>query len=197
LAGTPLKGALPGVVDRAAIQLIEEPTVTAVLIRGAFREATTASRDALTGLPDRGQLERQLNWLWGQSRLSAKPCLAALFLDLNDFKRINDQWGHQVGDEALRQVAQRLQTALRADDFLARYGGDEFVALLTGWKRPDDLQLVVRRLHESLQSPLQLNCGSIAVSASIGVAVLSDQHTTPEALLHAADLEMYAAKSSG
>lgn len=119
-----------------------------------------------------------------------------MFVDLNDFKHINDRWGHQMGDEALRQVARRLQGATRADDFLARFGGDEFVLLLTGWQRPEDLQPVVDRLHDALKAPLQLGDHCVGVSASIGLAFSTDDHASPEALLHAADRAMYASKQT-
>lgn len=152
--------------------------------------------DQLTGLADRGQFERYFASLWTQSQSSTGQPLALLFIDLNGFKQINDASGHLQGDQALRQVAHRLQAALRADDFLARFGGDEFVVLLTPWQRPEDVSAVVERMHDALRPPLQLGDQNVAISASIGIAYSTDGHDSPDALLHAADRAMYAAKKS-
>lgn len=201
LRGTPLASVFPDwnewPLDRTSgenVRLIGEPTATAILVRTTGVGPTAESLDPLTGLVDRRQLEQRLHWLWAQSQPPLARHLAAMFIDLNEFKRINDDWGHQIGDEALRQVARRLQSALRVDDLLARYGGDEFVVLLTDWRQPDDLQPLIQRLHDSLTAPLELGDHQVVVSASIGLAYSTDGHASPQALLHAADRAMYASK---
>ena len=176
------------------VRLIESPAVTAVLVLRPSNRLPNEFCDPLTGLADRGQLAQRLQGLWAQSRPPFRRSLAATFVDLNNFKRINDRWGHQIGDEALRQVARRLQGATRVDDFLARYGGDEFVLLLTDWQQPNDVQPVVDRLHDALKAPFKLGEYSVGISASIGVAYSTDDYASPQALLHAADRAMYAAK---
>ncbi|MEX2170191.1 MAG: GGDEF domain-containing protein [Pirellulales bacterium] len=184
----------PGSTDDGDMRLIESPAVTAVLVLRPSNRLPTEFCDPLTGLADRGQLVQRLQGLWAQSRPPFRRSLAAMFVDLNNFKHINDRWGHQIGDEALRQVARRLQGATRVDDFLARYGGDEFVLLLTGWQRPNEVQPVVDRLHDALKAPFKLGEYSVGISASIGVAYSTDDYASPQALLHAADRAMYASK---
>jgi two-component system CheB/CheR fusion protein len=198
LRGKPLDKVLPrwNCADGPDVQLIELPTVVAVVVRPRHAEMVIGTHDAITQLPDRGRFEQQLQLLWSQSRPPQRRPLAVLFLDLDNFKLINDRWGHQVGDEALRQVAHRLRAALRTDDFLARYGGDEFVALLAGWHRPEDLRPVVQRLHTALSSPLRLSDQSVLVTASIGIAYSTDDHGSADMLLRAADRAMYASKNA-
>jgi diguanylate cyclase (GGDEF)-like protein len=156
-----------------------------------------ALHDALTGLPNRLlALDRAGQMLARAAR--AKRPMAALFIDLDGFKYVNDTFGHAAGDELLRAVAARLKTLLRDGDTAARFGGDEFVVLL----EPGDLdagpELVAERMLELLRRPYEIrrtHGRRLSLTASIGIA-LADEGTA-EQVLHAADLALYRAKSGG
>ncbi|MEN1678537.1 MAG: GGDEF domain-containing protein [Planctomycetota bacterium] len=149
----------------------------------------TDRRDPLTGLPDRNWLLKELT-----RRLShdAEP-FALLFVDLDGFKSVNDRLGHLAGDEALREVARRLQHALREGDTVSRFGGDEFIVLVGGVVHADAIPPLIARLRESVAAPFSA-MGETRLSISVGAALSSEGHPTPEALLHAADGRMYANK---
>jgi len=119
-----------------------------------------------------------------------------LFIDLDDFKIVNDTLGHAVGDELLKVVAERISGALRADDTAARLGGDEFAVLLEGVGDTEDAQMVASRITEALRLPLTLAGQDVRVGASIGIAPATDD-TTSDELLRNADLAMYMAKAQG
>ena len=153
-----------------------------------------ATHDPLTGLPNRGLISEQLERLADRRRGSA---LALVFVDLDDFKTVNDTLGHSAGDELLCQVTARLSASVRDSDIIGRLGGDEFVVLVeeaTGSQAPE---LVAERLLEAFREPFILAEGSasLRVSASIGIA--SSDWSAPATLLRDADLAMYRAKALG
>jgi diguanylate cyclase (GGDEF)-like protein len=152
-----------------------------------------AVHDALTGLPNRvALLESLTKTLSGRGRDST----AVLFIDLDNFKDANDAFGHQVGDDLLIAVAQRLQRQLRLGDTLARLGGDEFAILLTDLSRPEDARGTADRLLAALDEPVAIGAVALSCLASIGVAhAYAD--TTASDLLRNADLAMYEAKREG
>ena len=152
-----------------------------------------ATRDPLTGLPNRALLADRLDKAVAHSQRSQSP-LAVLFIDLDDFKDINDGSGHLLGDKVLMEVARRLGSTLRDADTVARFGGDEFVVLLpdTGAVTADD---VAHRLLAAVREPMQVDGHRLHVSASIGVAV--SPPVEPGALLRSADAAVYYAKSCG
>ena len=158
-----------------------------------------AGHDGLTGLGNRQTLIEQLDEALARAKRESRA-LAVLFVDLDGFKGINDTHGHAVGDDVLVQATQRLRGALRADDLLARTGGDEFVAVLADLD-PADAERVGVRVAEEAVAALQRSGreGDVQVplSASVGVAVFPDGGHTGEQLLHAADAAMYDAKASG
>jgi diguanylate cyclase (GGDEF)-like protein len=156
------------------------------------RATSQESRDPLTGLADRGALETRLQMLerrWGQG-----PGVALLFIDLDDFKQINDSHGHLVGDKVLATVAGRLTGAVREIDFMARFGGDEFVALVEGIESPEKLAPVVERLRIATQEPIETPSGPVSLSASFGVALSNEGLASPQAMLEMADKRMYNEK---
>jgi diguanylate cyclase (GGDEF)-like protein/PAS domain S-box-containing protein len=154
-----------------------------------------AFHDSLTGLPNRTLLlERTERALLRGRRESTLTCL--LFIDLDDFKIVNDTLGHIVGDRLLAAVGERLSRTLRRTDTAARLGGDEFAVLMEGAKQPVDAELLAAQVIQSLGRPFRLSDDSVNVSASVGVATAWDS-ADPEELLALADLALYAAKAAG
>ncbi|WP_255417421.1 sensor domain-containing diguanylate cyclase [Lysobacter sp. TY2-98] len=152
-----------------------------------------ARHDPLTGLPNRYHLQRELR-LALERAAETGTGLAVLYIDLDGFKAANDRAGHAAGDLVLRDVAQRLQQALRQGDLLARVGGDEFVAMLPGCRDSVAAGLVADTLRARLQTPFELTEGQIDLDASIGIACFPGNGATVEALLASADSAMYAIK---
>jgi diguanylate cyclase (GGDEF)-like protein len=152
--------------------------------------ATQANRDALTGLANRAAFGAALD----AAMAAPDRPVALLFLDLDDFKLVNDGLGHTAGDELLCQVAARLRSGVRADDLCARLGGDEFAVLL-GDDR--DAVAVAQRLVELVAAPVPLRGRLAHVGASVGLAYAADGETSGEQLVHRADVAMYAAKAKG
>ncbi|MEU4464770.1 EAL domain-containing protein [Streptomyces sp. NPDC024017] len=154
-----------------------------------------AFHDSLTGLPNRTLLlERTERALLRGRRESTVTCL--LFVDLDDFKTVNDTLGHSVGDHLLRAVAERLAAVLRRTDTAARLGGDEFAVLMEDAKEPLDGELLAAQLIQTLSRPFQLAGASVRVSASVGIATARDS-TDAQELLALADVALYAAKAAG
>ncbi len=154
-----------------------------------------AFHDSLTGLPNRTLLlERTERALLRSRRESTITCL--LFIDLDDFKIVNDTLGHSVGDRLLCAVGQRLSWTLRRTDTAARLGGDEFAVLMEDAKQPLDAELLAAQVIQALNRPFQLADESVSISASVGVATARDSPNAEE-LLALADLALYAAKASG
>jgi diguanylate cyclase (GGDEF)-like protein len=158
--------------------------------------AFLATHDPLTGLPNRALILDRTEQILARSRRSQKPA-AALFLDLDNFKDINDTLGHGVGDELLRAVAARLDGVIRDSDALGRLGGDEFVVISEELSLDVGPELVAERLLEALSQPFKLanGHGHVSVTASIGIAV--GEQISAEELLRDADIAMYQAKWDG
>ncbi|MFI8891585.1 aminotransferase class I/II-fold pyridoxal phosphate-dependent enzyme [Streptomyces paradoxus] len=154
-----------------------------------------AFHDSLTGLPNRTLLlERIERALLRGRRESSLTCL--LFIDLDDFKLVNDTMGHRAGDHLLVAVGNRLSRTLRRTDTAARLGGDEFAVLMEDAKQPLDAELLAAQVIQTLGRPFDLADESVTVSASVGVATARDS-TDAEELLGHADLALYAAKAAG
>ncbi|WP_370409878.1 aminotransferase class I/II-fold pyridoxal phosphate-dependent enzyme [Streptomyces fradiae] len=160
------------------------------------RELThRAFHDSLTGLPNRVLLlERIERALLRGRRESTLTCM--LFVDLDDFKVVNDTMGHSVGDELLVAVARRLTAVLRLTDTAARLGGDEFAVLIEGARDPGDADALAAEIVHTLSQPFHLTDGAVSVSTSVGVATVLDSAHAEELLGHA-DLALYAAKAAG
>ncbi|MFJ9665083.1 putative bifunctional diguanylate cyclase/phosphodiesterase [Streptomyces sp. NPDC101219] len=154
-----------------------------------------AFHDSLTGLPNRTLLlERTGRALLRGRRGTATTCL--LFIDLDDFKIVNDTLGHACGDRLLRAVAGRLSAVLHRTDTAARLGGDEFAVLMEDARQPLDAELLAAQVVQTLSRPFPLAEGTVEVSASVGVATAQDT-TDAEELLALADLALYTAKAAG
>ena len=167
-----------------------------------------AYHDSLTGLPNRFQAHENLRHMISLAHRT-KGKMAVLFLDLDNFKRVNDTLGHQVGDELLKEMASRLTSALRAEDLihlepsqntsnvLARLGGDEFVVLLSSINSPQDAAKVASRILESIKQPFYFESNEIYSGASIGISLFPDDGTEVDDLIKRADAAMYQAKDHG
>ena len=156
-----------------------------------------ATHDPLTGLPNRTLILDRVEQMLVRSRRSQTP-VAALFVDLDNFKSINDTLGHGVGDELLQAVAARLDGVVRATDALGRLGGDEFVVVTEELSLETGPQLIAERLLEALKEPFKLGADQetrVTVTASVGIA--AGDHTSAEELLRDADIAMYRAKWDG
>jgi diguanylate cyclase (GGDEF)-like protein len=150
-------------------------------------------RDVVTNLPDRRALDFH-RAKWKRDAKGEKVPHALLFMDLDNFKQVNDELGHVNGDRVLTILAERWQKSLRGSDLIVRYGGDEFVALLAGIRSPEDAKPIIERLISVTSQPIALGNSAVEMNASIGVALADDTVVPLEELLAVADQKMYAAK---
>jgi diguanylate cyclase (GGDEF)-like protein/PAS domain S-box-containing protein len=155
-----------------------------------------AQFDPLTGLPNRALLTDRFTQMIVQAKRRDSP-LGVLFIDLDDFKLVNDTLGHAGGDELLRETARRLQAAVRTGDTVARISGDEFAVILSDLVRPEDAALVAQNVLDGLARPFVLGGHETFVTASVGIAAFPGDGEDAETLLGAADAAMYRAKQTG
>ena len=155
-----------------------------------------ALHDPLTRLPNRTLLMDRARQ--AMTRLHRSPgVLAMLFVDLDKFKAVNDNLGHDVGDKLLVSVSERLSELMRDSDTIARLGGDEFVILAEELECEDEAMALAGRVLDALEEPFPLGTAEVAMLASVGVSIAQDSDTDPEAMLREADLAMYKAKGAG
>jgi diguanylate cyclase (GGDEF)-like protein len=159
------------------------------------RLAYLAQFDTLTGLPNRALLADRFSQMIVHARRHAKQ-LGVLFIDLDDFKLVNDALGHAAGDELLREVANRLKRSVRLGDTVARISGDEFAAVLADLAQPDDAAIVAQKIIDALAAPIHVHGQEVFAAASIGIASFPADGDDAETLLGAADAAMYRAKES-
>lgn len=180
------------------VNLVDDPTVGGLVVSGhditRLRATQSelegmASRDPLTDLPNRTALYRKLE------RCLDDPTTSVVFLGLDGFKPINDRFGNQVGDELLRRLGERLRRSIRRADFIARYGGDQFV-VVAATQNDGDLEKLSQRLVRAIEQPTVLPVGTIRLSASVGVAHPCAEDT-PTSILARADTAMDTAKMHG
>ena len=155
-----------------------------------------ATHDALTGLPNRVLLFDHLETELARAQ-RGRNLAAVLFLDLDNFKRVNDSLGHAAGDALLREVATRLLTCLRPNDTVARYGGDEFTILIGDLASVENISVIVHKLRSAFERPLAIMGRELFVSFSIGISLYPNDGNEPEILLQNADTAMYRAKRRG
>jgi len=155
-----------------------------------------ATHDELTGLPNRNFFRSQAEHMLAQAKRTGTP-LAMLYIDLDDFKDVNDSFGHHAGDEVLRQIAGRLTGRLRKSDFLARIGGDEFFAILWNMDCQDKTLDIARGIVEDVHRPCQGQGWTCLVGASVGVSLYPGDGESVEELVKKADQAMYQAKRLG
>ncbi|MCC7103573.1 MAG: EAL domain-containing protein [Chloroflexi bacterium] len=158
--------------------------------------AHRAYYDSLTNLPNRSLFMERLSHALTRTARHAVS-VAVIFLDLDNFKVVNDSLGHQVGDELLAAVAQRLTSHVRSEDTVARFGGDEFTLMAEDVADEQETVNLAIRIQEALRSPFTLQGYQVFVTTSLGIAISSPDHDTPDELLRAADLALYRAKAGG
>jgi diguanylate cyclase (GGDEF)-like protein len=202
------------------VELLERhPGGPAVRLAGAMHDITRrkdaeerirqlAYFDTLTGLPNRLRFTEQLGRALAQAERHQRR-LAVMFVDLDNFKRVNDTLGHSVGDQLLREASARLSRALRAQDTVARWqadvpphsiarlGGDEFIVMLTDVQRPEDVAIVANRLLETLNQVVTIKDTEVFVGGSVGVALYPENGGDIDTLMMNADTAMYRAKAAG
>jgi diguanylate cyclase len=152
--------------------------------------------DALTGLPNRKLIDERLEQALAMARRSHMH-IALLFIDLDKFKAVNDNFGHAYGDLLLKEVAKRLRSCMRESDTACRLGGDEFVALLPDIEGKSAVQVVATKILNQLTQPFHIAGHTFDISASIGAAIYPDDGSDAKTLMKNADFAMYAAKKSG
>jgi diguanylate cyclase (GGDEF)-like protein len=181
-----LEGSL--VVENAVLRAAEQESLT--------RLTHQAFHDSLTKLPNRALFSDRLQH--ALDRMTRRQeSIAVLFLDLDEFKPVNDNFGHEVGDRLLIEVGRRLQSCLRPEDTIARLGGDEFTVLLEDITDVRYAIRVAERIAEALKDPFELDGHEASVTASIGIAVGTGRESTPDHLVRNSDQAMYEAKRSG
>jgi diguanylate cyclase (GGDEF)-like protein/PAS domain S-box-containing protein len=192
------------IIDVVITNLFDEPDVGAIVLNG--RDVTErralerelnhqALHDTLTGLANRSLFFDRLSHAMDRSARGDNP-VAVLFLDLDDFKAVNDSYGHPAGDQLLVEVAQRLKSATRPGDTVARFGGDEFAVLVESGKMPEAAHEVASRIIGALTPAIRVLTSDVAMRPSIGIAI-ANPLVTPVELLRDADLAMYVAKRKG
>jgi diguanylate cyclase (GGDEF)-like protein len=153
-----------------------------------------AREDALTSLPNRRWIDETLDQTFAEKRRTGEK-FAVIMLDVNEFKQVNDQYGHSAGDKVLKAVAERLNGAIRKSDFAGRVGGDEFFVLVRHLEPDVPLNQLIDRLRHQLNGELTLTGEDIDIRVSIGAAVYPTDADNKDALLGAADASMYRDKA--
>lgn len=192
-------------VDLLLKNLQHDPNVAGLVVtvrditqRKAFEQQLTeqAFFDTLTGLPNRLLFRDRLDEAWARAS-HHRSNVGVLFIDLDNFKHVNDSFGHKQGDEVLADVAARLRVFIRGENTVARLGGDEFVVLLEHLTGPDDAVEVAHRIAEAFAKPFKLDGRDITVTASVGIALGNADQELADNMLRDADVAMYRAKSDG
>ena len=179
----------PELLVRAIIYAIERK-------RTEERLTYLAQYDHLTGLVNRSLFRDRLVQAMARSKRLQQP-IGLMLLDLDRFKAVNDTFGHDMGDDLLKAVSERLKTCVREVDTVARMGGDEFTIILEGVSSDQNILVVAKRITESIATPFELNEHHISIGVSIGVTIYPhDDHPVDELLKHA-DMAMYRAKQQG
>jgi len=155
-----------------------------------------AHHDMLTGLPNRAYLTERLTTILALARRHG-TLVAIMFIDLDNFKTVNDTLGHHVGDVLLKQVAVRIKEVLREADLVSRLGGDEFLVILADFATPEDAGKVAQKLLQVISAPIMLEAQQICAAASIGISVFPRDGDNADDLIRRADAAMYSAKNHG
>jgi diguanylate cyclase (GGDEF)-like protein len=195
-----VSGALTAVNQTLQVEIRDRTMVDHQLAAAVEQEEgarNAALHDNLTGLPNRLLFRDRLEHGIAQAKRH-RWILAVMFVDLDNFKSINDTHGHQAGDAVLQTVATRLAHNARTDDTVSRYGGDEFLCLLTPLREQKDISMIAAKILKAIQAPCDVRAGDVLVNlrvgASIGISVFPQDGDTAAALIKRADEAMYGAK---
>ena len=178
------------------LALLHARRVSSELARTQEHVQTLAVRDPLSGLPNRLLFAQRLDQELARTARTGEG-LAVMFLDLDRFKEVNDAFGHQAGDELIKQVARRLMTQLRTTDVLARFGGDEFAIIQPGLRSADGAESLAQRILEAIANPFEIEHSAVTVGVSIGIALAPEDAADRETLMRLADTALYQAKNDG
>jgi diguanylate cyclase (GGDEF)-like protein len=189
------------VVNRGLEDEVKERHVLEHQLAAATEEGNEARHaalhDPLTGLPNRPLFDDRLKHGLAQAKRHGRA-LAVMFLDLDDFKNINDSYGHELGDSVLQTIAGRLKENIRGDDTISRYGGDEFLCLLMEAPNEQDIKLIAEKIIKAIQAPCDVKVRglsiSLSINLSIGISIFPRDGTTADMLIKSADEAMYRAK---
>lgn len=190
-------------VNRALKEEVDERHVLDAQLATAIKQGDEARHaslhDPLTGLPNRALFNDRLEHGLATANRNGLH-FAVMFLDLDDFKMINDSYGHDVGDLVLQTIAGRLKETTRSDDTVCRHGGDEFLYILVNTESEQDIAIVAEKIINAVQAPCDIRVRDISITlsinSSIGIAIFPKDGTTSDALLDVADKAMYRAKRS-
>jgi diguanylate cyclase (GGDEF)-like protein/PAS domain S-box-containing protein len=195
---TPIEDSIAAIHDRQGQPIGAVIVFRDVSVARAMAQQIThsAEHDFLTGLPNRMLLNDRISQAIASARRHTKH-VAALFLDLDGFKHINDSLGHPIGDKLLQSVANRLMASVRGADTVSRQGGDEFIVLLPDLQQPEDAAVMAGRILREVAKPHLVDPHELHVTTSIGVSVFPDDGSDAETLIKNADTAMYQAKENG
>jgi diguanylate cyclase (GGDEF)-like protein len=182
-----------------ALKKTNEELIREIAIRERVEQKLLheSSHDGLTGLPNRTLFLRALMRCFQGLRRDPAYRFAVLFIDVDNFKRINDQYGHSIGDDVLIETAHRLEYAVRPGDYVARFAGDEFGILLDRVGDDVTAEAITKRVLTQFEKPFVQEKGNLQVTISAGITLFSGDFETPEQMVHSADEAMYAAKNAG
>ena len=187
---SPLEGATDGLIITAIIRDVKRHRQLEKKLDNLTKQ------DPLTGLINLRFLMDRLDYTMGLATRQ-NQLLAVLYIDVDNFKSINDTYGHSQGNLLLKLIADRLTHTLRKSDVVARFGGDEFVCLITGMKHQRELDVIIQKIHRAIGTYFDLHNVRVDISVSIGVSIFPKNAIDSKALLEQADAAMYQAKSSG
>jgi diguanylate cyclase (GGDEF)-like protein len=188
--------ALAGLALLATLLFRHMRRTSATIAAGETRLRHLALHDPLCGLPNRVSFGERLEETIQKVRGGGSPA-AVFYVDLDHFKDVNDTLGHPIGDELIRSVTQRLTSALRGDDLVARIGGDEFGVITSAGRDPTSLQVIANRLIAALCTPYTISDKTIVIGASIGIAVIDENSGDSADVMRHADMALYRAKNEG
>lgn len=181
--------------ERLIVAAMENQSATDSAMQALDALARSAQIDPLTQLPNRTMMDDRITQAISTAKRHGRG-LALFFIDVNEFKSINDKLGHSAGDRVLTQIAARLQDAVRNVDTVSRHGGDEFLVLLPEIEKMANAKLVAEKLHEAVSATMTVSGKTLCIRLSIGIAIFPTHGTESAAMIAYADRSMYRSKKA-